>query len=272
MPGLRLLIGVEQRDDLADHPVGGTRVHGRQHQMAGLGGTQHRIGGIAVAHLAHHDHVRALAQRLAQPVREAGRVDPDLALGNHAARPAQHVLDGLLDRDDVRRRLALLHDVAQRGEQRGGLAGAGRASDDHQALAAFQQQPGQEWRQPGVLQGQRIARDAAHHQPQALTGIRPVHVHPQARLGGQIDRTVDRLATGERRLPAGQHAIEELLYRHPRHRTFVAEVAQAARQLQCDRRALDEVDFAERQLIVRQVGDQFEQVLGHRATPVRADG
>jgi hypothetical protein len=38
-----------------------------QHQMPGFGCAQRQADGLQVAHLAHHDHIRVLAQALRNP-------------------------------------------------------------------------------------------------------------------------------------------------------------------------------------------------------------
>src|SRR3990172_4387196 len=58
------------RDPHVDEPQrrgeGVVRVQGREHHVAGHGGAQADLGGLLVAHLAHENHVRVLAQHGAQ--------------------------------------------------------------------------------------------------------------------------------------------------------------------------------------------------------------
>ena len=125
---LRLLDRREELDQPADRLGRVDRVHRREHEVAGLGGLQRRLGRLAVAQLADQDHVGVLAQRAAERLVERLGVEPDLALVDDAALVVVEDLDRILDRDDVLPARPV--DVADdRGERRR-LAGAGRARDE----------------------------------------------------------------------------------------------------------------------------------------------
>ena len=76
-------------------------------------------------------HVRVLAQRRAQRFGERQRVRSDLALVDQALLRLVHELDRVLDREDVA--VLVLVDVVDHRRERGRLARAGRAGDQHQA-------------------------------------------------------------------------------------------------------------------------------------------
>ena len=86
---------------------------------------------LEVAHLADEDHVRVLTQRGLQAEREALRVGAQLALVDDAVLVLVEELDRVLDGHDVL--VALLVDQVEHRGERGGLAGAGRAGDEHEA-------------------------------------------------------------------------------------------------------------------------------------------
>ena len=99
--------------------------------MARLGRGERGADRLEVAHLADEDHVRVLAERGAEGLAEAGRVDADLALVDDAALVAVHELDRILDREDVVGAVAV-DLVDHRGERRR-LARAGRAGHEDEA-------------------------------------------------------------------------------------------------------------------------------------------
>src|SRR5690606_1942298 len=134
---LHLLVGGEHRDDAVDGLGGVHRVQGGEDQMPGLRRCDGDLGGLDVAHLADQDDVRVLAQGGAQGAGERLGVEPDLALVDDRALVAERVLDRVLDRDDVAG-LPLV-DVVHHGGQRGRLAGAGDAGDQHHAALVVRQ-------------------------------------------------------------------------------------------------------------------------------------
>ena len=98
---LLLLVRREHRDDAVDRLGRVERVQRAHHEVAGLGRGERGLDRLEVAHLADEDHVGVLAQRGAQRVREALRVDADLALVHDRAPVADQELDRVLDRHDV---------------------------------------------------------------------------------------------------------------------------------------------------------------------------
>ncbi len=128
---LTLLVGGEHVDDAVDRLRGVLRVQRGEDQVTGLGGGQGRGDRLEVAHLADQDHVGVLAQRGLQGVAEAVRVGAELALVDEALLVPVQELDRVLDRHDVL--LARGVDLVDHRRERGGLARAGRARDEHEA-------------------------------------------------------------------------------------------------------------------------------------------
>jgi hypothetical protein len=90
-------------------------VQGREDEVAGLGRGQRGRDRLEVAHLAEEDHVGVLAERGAERLGEARRVDADLALVDDAALVPVHELDRVLDREDVLGALAV--DLVDQGSR-----------------------------------------------------------------------------------------------------------------------------------------------------------
>ena len=153
-------MGRERGDDARDGLGGIERVQGGEHEVSGLGRRQRRLDGLQIAHFADQDHVRVLAQRRLERLRERERVDADLALIDDAALVADQELDRVLDGHDVAGLVAV--DVIDHRRERGALAGAGGAGDqDEPALLRgdLLQHLGQEQ----LLDGGDLERDDAEH-------------------------------------------------------------------------------------------------------------
>ncbi len=101
--------------------------------MAGHGGPDGQFGGFGVADLAHHEHVRVVAQQRFERFRKTH------VLGDfHGGHPFQLVFHRVFDGIERFFR-EVVADVAQQGFQSGGFAAAGGAGHDHQAVST----PGQ---------------------------------------------------------------------------------------------------------------------------------
>ena len=98
---LLLLVRREDVDDPVDGLRGRLRVQRGEHEVAGLGRGQRGRHRLQVAQLADQDDVRVLPQHPLERLGEAGRVDADLALVDHAAAVVVQELDRVLDGDDV---------------------------------------------------------------------------------------------------------------------------------------------------------------------------
>ena len=106
---------------------------GGKHQVPRLGSVERQAHRLGVAHLADHQDVGVLAQRVQQRLRHRGGVSADLTLADEGLAGSQHVLDGAFDGDDVLD-FTEVDFLQQRGERRG-LARASRARDENQPVA-----------------------------------------------------------------------------------------------------------------------------------------
>ena len=99
--------------------------------MARLGGGHGDFDRLAVAHFADEDDLRRLAQRGAQAVGIGVEIRAQFALVKRALVVLVDELDRVFERDDVVSLRAV--DLVEHGGERGRLARAGRAGDEHQA-------------------------------------------------------------------------------------------------------------------------------------------
>ena len=76
-------------------------VQRREHEVTGLGDGQRELDRLGVTHLTDEDDVGVFTQRDAQRPRERVGVEADLALVHRRALVVVHVLDRVLDREDV---------------------------------------------------------------------------------------------------------------------------------------------------------------------------
>jgi hypothetical protein len=150
-------------------------------EVAGLGRGQGGGDGVEVAHLADEDHVGVLAQGGLEGQPEGRGVGADLALVDDALLVAVQELDRVLDGHDVlfARRVDL---VDHRG-QRGGLAGAGRARDEHEPTRLLAEVV-DDGRQPQVVD----RRDDRWDQAEGGAQRRALEVRVDAEAGLAGDR------------------------------------------------------------------------------------
>ena len=128
-----LLAGWKDIDDAVDGLRRRGGVQRGEHQMPGFRRGQRQANGLQVAQFADEDHVRVFAQRRSQRRGEALGVAPHLSLSHQALAARMQELDGLFDGENVLPAAAV--DVVHHRRQRGALAAAGGAGDQHQALA-----------------------------------------------------------------------------------------------------------------------------------------
>ncbi len=153
-----------RRREHVDDAVDGLRrrrgVQRAEHQVTGFGAGERQADRLQIAHLAHQDHVRVLAQRAAQRVRERQGVRADLALVDQALLRLVHELDRVLDGEDVA--VLVLVDLVHHRRQRGRFARAGRPGDQHDAARLVGDLGEDLWRLQ-VLERQDLRRNRAHH-------------------------------------------------------------------------------------------------------------
>ncbi len=107
------------------HIVG---VDGGEDQVAGERGVDGDLRGFLVANFADHDLVRVVAQDGAQA---AGEGEAFLFVYRNLRDAADLIFDGVFDGDDF---VFVVLDFVDGGIERGGLAGAGGAGDEHHAV------------------------------------------------------------------------------------------------------------------------------------------
>ena len=131
-PDLGLLLGGEDVHDTVDGIGSGVGMQGGENQVAGFGGHQSGLDGGQVTHLTNQDHVRVCTEQGVQRVLEGFGIGANFPLVDDAHVGLVDVLDGVFQGDDV---LVLgVVDLVQQAGQGGGLAGAGLAGDQNDAL------------------------------------------------------------------------------------------------------------------------------------------
>src|SRR5690606_26123404 len=268
---------VQQAGDAAGGDVGVQRA---QHQVAGQRGLDGDARGLEVAHFADHDDVRILAHDAAQRV---GEVQPDLRPGLDLVDALDLVFDRVLDGDDLDVRRV---EPAQRGVQRGGLAGAGRAGHQQDAVRLLQhlleaRHERLAETEPGEIQHHRLAIEQAHHHRFAVRGrhgadaqvqLLALHPHDDAavlwqaalgdvELGHDLDPADHRGGEVLRRAFAFlQHAVDAIAHLQPVLERFDVDVGGA----QLDRALDDQVHQPDHRRLrgeVAQVLDVVEVLL-----------
>jgi len=203
---LRLLMRREHVDD-AVHGLGGILgVQRGEHEVAGLGRRERRRDRLEVAHLADQDDVRVLAERALERTVEAFGVGPDLALIDVALLVAVKELDRVLDGDDVL--VAGLVDLVDHRRQSGGLAGSGRAGDDHEAAGLLRELV-KDVGQAELVEPWDVDGDQPEGRAQAVALEEGVHA--EARLPGHRIGEVDLpLVLEALPLVLGEDRVDEL--------------------------------------------------------------
>ena len=126
-----LLLRIEALD--APHRLGRTaRVQRAEHEHSRLRRRERRRHRLAVAYLPDEQDVRHLAQRTPQCLGERAEVAAKLALADKASGWRENVLDGVLERQDVRG-TALVDRLQERCHRRR-LARARAPRHEHEAL------------------------------------------------------------------------------------------------------------------------------------------
>ena len=165
-----------------------------QHQVAGERRLHGDLGGLHVADLADHHHVRVLTQDGAQRL---GKRHVDAGVHLRLPHPIQVVLDGVFHRQDVG---GLGVQARERRIQRGGLARAGGARHQHDAVRLRDEmvEAAQQVRahaQPGQVQPPCFLVEQTQHGALAMAGGQrgDPHVHGTA-ADAQRDAAILRQA------------------------------------------------------------------------------
>jgi hypothetical protein len=161
---LALLLG-EEVDDAVQCLVGAVGVQGCQHQVTGFGEVDRILHTLAGTDLADQDHVRRLAQGVLECVLPRIGVGADFALRDQAADVRMHVLDRILDRDDMAARILIA--IADHRRQRSRLARTGGTDHQHQS-ALLHHDLGQLLRQAELFEGRNLGVDRAQHPAHAV--------------------------------------------------------------------------------------------------------
>ena len=159
-PGLRLLVGREDVDDALDRLDGVDGAQRGQDELARLGGRERQPDRLDVGQLAHDEHVRVLAQGVAQAPLEGRGVLADLSLVHDRPPVLVQELDRLLDGEDVARP-GPVDPVDERRQRRRG-ARAVRPAHEHEALAVVGPLD-DVVREAEVLRRRDVGRDEAEH-------------------------------------------------------------------------------------------------------------
>ncbi|MCY1455500.1 hypothetical protein D9M71_726380 [compost metagenome] len=151
-------------------------MQGGQHQVPRQRGLHRNLGGLPIADLAHHDHVRVLSQDGTQTTGE-GHVD--LAVDLSLADAGKVVLDRVFDGEDIARYLV---EVRKRGVQRRGLAGTGGPGDQENAMWFLQHAHEASTHRTGHLQVVDVQTHCllvqqTQHHPLAVGGGQGRHPH-----------------------------------------------------------------------------------------------
>ena len=187
-PDLLLAEGREHVDDSVDRLRGVVGVQGREDEVTGLGQGERELDGLEVAHLTDEEDVGVLAEGGAQCPLEGRAVEADLPLVDGGEVVLVHVLDGILDGEDVQR--ACLVDPSDDGGEGGRLSGAGRAGQQHEA-AGESGQPFGDRRQSQLLEARDLRGDHPERQRQFAPLVEGAATQPGLVLPGE--REVDVL-------------------------------------------------------------------------------
>jgi len=160
------------------------------------------------AHLADHDHVRRLAQRVLERRIPAVRVDTHFTLGDDAALVLVHELDGVFDGDDVAGRVLVA--VADHRRQRGGLAGTGRTHEDDDAALGHGQRL-DDRRQVQLFDGRDARLDAAQHHAHLVALVEAADA--EAAHAGHADGEVALVGLFELLALRGRHDVQHQIAR-----------------------------------------------------------
>ena len=204
---LLLLAGRERVDDSVDGLVGGVCVERREDEVPRLRDGQRRRDRLEIPHFADQNHVRILAQHVFERRGERRGVRVHLALMDDALLVVMHVLDRILDRDDVTRASGV--DQVDHGRERGGFAAPGRPGDQHEALL-LRREIADDLREPELVARKNLVRDLSYgHRGHAAL---EKHVGAEAAQAGNAEGEIQFLGGLEAlALLVREHAVRKLL-------------------------------------------------------------
>jgi hypothetical protein len=156
-------------EDALNRLAGVVGMQGGNTQMAGFGVMHCVLHGLAVANFADHDHAGRFAHGVAQGFVVRQGIESHLSLGHQGALVRMHILDGILDGENVTRNARVA--VVEQSGQRGGFAGACGAHGQYQSTL----EKGELLHRRGQAQGfngSDVRRNIAHHH----AGLSPLHV------------------------------------------------------------------------------------------------
>ena len=233
---------------------------------------------LQVADLADHDDVGIVAQHRAQDLSER---EADLRLDLHLVDAVELVLDRVLDREHLAVRRVQLD---QRGVERGGLAAAGRAGDQDDAVRAGERlvigveriageaKRREVERDAGPIQDAQDHRLAVHggHRGDAQVDVLAAHRELDAAILGQaalgdvearhdLDARDDRGAQLQgRRFDLAQHAVDAIAYAQVLFERLDVDV----RGPRLDRPRDQPVDDPHHRRLARQIAQPLDVILG----------
>ena len=163
-----------------------------QHQVAGFGGGHGHGDRFGVAQLADEDDVGIFAHRRAHAFGERRDVRAELALDDLRLLAAMDELDRVFERDDVEASRGV--QVVDHRRERGRLAGAGGAGDQHHALVVVAEFL-DDRRQRELVDARDVLRDGAERGAEA--GFLAVDVDAEAAAVGRHIGEVEVVALAE---------------------------------------------------------------------------
>ena len=192
---------------------------------------------LAVADLADQDHIRRLAQGVAQRDLHRRRVAPDLALVDDRLLVREQKLDRVFDRQDMPGHLLVAPFEHRR--QRRALAGAGGANHQQQA-ALFENQGRQRDRHAQRVERRNLGRDAAEYRRQRATLAK--RREPETADLGDADADVELVAVFELLELLRRQQLAEQRAHLRRRDELIAELHDLPVDLDQDRRLCRDVD------------------------------
>ena len=157
-PDLVLPLGREHVGDAVERLRRVVRVERREHEVTGLGDRQRELHGLGVAHLTDEDHVGVLAEGGAQRRAKLWVSLPTSRWLTADDLCVVHVLDRILDRDDVA--TAVDVDVVDDRRERRRLPRTRRSGDEHEPLGQVRE-VFDRGRQAELVECRQLERDHA---------------------------------------------------------------------------------------------------------------